>query len=590
MGELIKQNQPHWDHERIPNKQGCDSTGAVQVYEDGSACCFKCMTQLFPNPKKYNYFDFIGESKSTTSGFEDDEDDFADFDDEPTPKGKGDEKFLRRIREYEAAKYKPFPDRGISVSTAKFFGVKTDMAGNVFYPFYSKSTKELCGLKIRSPDKQFIIVGKVVGEDVLLFGAQKFKGGGKYCTTHEGEFDAMAGYEMNDSRFANISVPNGAASALKAIKFNIDYLEAFDKNVLAFDGDEPGRKAQQKCAPIFEPGTCLLMNYPEDQKDACEFSANNAGGIWKQLFWEASTYTPAGIVNLADDFESLFTRENRESIPSPWEGYDKKTRGFRYKELVTLTSGSGMGKSTVTRALCNHFLDSTDDNIGVLFLEEDKDRTRLGLMGYHIGLPLHLNEVFNETPREKIKEAFDATVGSGRMYAFNHFGSTQIDELLGRIRYLIKGLDCKWIILDHLSIVVSGIEGDDERKMIDVAMTKLRTLVEETGVGLILVSHLKRKGDGKAHEDGGQISLSHLRGSQAIAQLSDIVIGLERNQQTSDPILRNLTLMRILKNRYTGETGLATHLLYNLDTGRLAEVTPEDLEFMDADGSEDDDF
>ena len=54
---------------------------------------------------------------------------------------------------------------------------------------------------------------------------------------------------------------------------------------------------------------------------------------------------------------------------------------------------------------------------------------------------------------------------------------------------------------------------------------------------MILVSHLKRVGMGKSHEDGGQISLSHLRGSQAIAQLSDIVIGLERDQQAKNPII-----------------------------------------------------
>ena len=245
-----------------------------------------------------------------------------------------------------------------------------------------------------------------------------------------------------------------------------------------------------------------------------------------------------------------------------------------------------MGKSTVTRAIAHHLLDYTEDNIGVLFLEEDVDRTRLGIMGYHAGKALHLNEVFAECSREEIREAFDATVGSGRFFAFDHFGSTQIEALLARIRYLIKGLDCKWIILDHLSIVVSGIEGDDERKLIDLAMTKLRTLVEETGIGLILVSHLKRVGQGKAHEDGGQISLSHLRGSQSIAQLSDIVIGLERDQQDPDPIRANMTKMRILKNRYTGQVGLAANLLFNPDTGRLVEVNPEDMEFDD----DEDDF
>ena len=69
---------------------------------------------------------------------------------------------------------------------------------------------------------------------------------------------------------------------------------------------------------------------------------------------------------------------------------------------------------------------------------------------------------------------------------FDHWGSTSEDNLLGRIRYMAKGLDCKWIILDHLSIVVSDQDNGDERKAIDSIMTNLRKIVQETGSWLVL--------------------------------------------------------------------------------------------------------
>ena len=50
-------------------------------------------------------------------------------------------------------------------------------------------------------------------------------------------------------------------------------------------------------------------------------------------------------------------------------------------------------------------------------------------------------------------------------------------------------------------------------------------------------------------------NLGQLRGSAAIAQLSDSVIGLERNQQADTD--NNVTTVRVLKNRYSGETGTA---------------------------------
>ena len=104
-------------------------------------------------------------------------------------------------------------------------------------------------------------------------------------------------------------------------------------------------------------------------------------------------------------------------------------------------------------------------------------------------------------------------------------------------------------------------------------MTKLRSLVEQTGIGLLLVSHLRRPTGDRGHEDGKEVSLSHLRGSASIAHLSDSVVALERDQQAEDEVLANTTTIRILKNRYTGDTGIATHLFYDKDTGRMKEIT-----------------
>ena len=151
---------------------------------------------------------------------------------------------------------------------------------------------------------------------------------------------------------------------------------------------------------------------------------------------------------------------------------------------------------------------------------------------------------------------------------------------------MAQALECKWIFIDHLSILVSGQEEGDERKSIDVLMTKLRSLVEQTGIGLLLVSHLRRPAGDSGHENGKEITLSHLRGSASIAHLSDSVIGLERNQQAEGDEA-NTTVIRILKNRYTGETGVTSHLHYNKDTGRLTEVdNPFEAEYNNSNNEE----
>jgi twinkle protein len=133
-------------------------------------------------------------------------------------------------------------------------------------------------------------------------------------------------------------------------------------------------------------------------------------------------------------------------------------------------------------------------------------------------------------------------------------------------------LGCSFIILDHISIVVSGLDfgiGDNERQMIDRLLTKLRSLVEETGCGIQAIVHLKRKNQsrGRGYNEGGRISLSDLRGSGSLEQLSDAVIGMERDQQ--DEGLKHLSRLRVLKCRRTGDTGEADILEYSPMTGRL---------------------
>jgi twinkle protein len=79
---------------------------------------------------------------------------------------------------------------------------------------------------------------------------------------------------------------------------------------------------------------------------------------------------------------------------------------------------------------------------------------------------------------------------------------------------------------------------------------------------MFIVSHLKRPQQGKGHEDGKQVTLSDLRGSGSIAQLSDFVIGLERDQQSDGETKSDgETNVRVLKARYKGSsTGLAGRL------------------------------
>jgi twinkle protein len=355
---------------------------------------------------------------------------------------------------------------------------------------------------------------------------------------------------------------------LKDAKANYEYINSFENIVLCFDGDEAGKKAAKEVAELFG-SKCKIFKPDPEYKDACEWLADGKEAAFVSRWWAAEPFIPDGIVCGTGLWELVSKPMEAADCFYPWKGLNDITYGIRAGELVTFTAGSGLGKSQTLREIVWHLLQNCDDSIGLMFLEESVRKTSLSMMSLAADLPMHLpTTMVSDAIR---KDAFEKTLGTGRLYFFDHFGSTAIENIINRVKYMAKGLGCKYVFLDHLSIIVSSQDNGDERKAIDEIMTKLRMLVQETNIALVIVSHLKRPSD-KGHEEGAATSLAQLRGSAAIAQLSDMVVSLERNGQADDPIERNTTKVRVLKNRYSGQTGPACSLLYNKDTGRMFEI------------------
>ena len=466
---------------------------------------------------------------------------------------------------------KSIPDRGISQQTCEKYGVKQDNEQH-FYPYTDDAGGVVAAKVRRVADKTFSILGSF--KDARLFGQQLFHAGGKYITIYEGELDALAGYQLTGSQWPSVSIRNGAQAALKDCKAQYEWLNTFESIVICFDADEPGKKAAKEVAELFGQ-KAKIVKHLSGFKDACDYLVAGATKEFVNEWWRAEVYIPDGIISAASLWEEVIKPEAKAEAMYPWKGLNKLLYGMRPSELITVTAGSGLGKSQFLREILFNILNTTKWNIGGLFLEESTRKTARSIMSLHANKLLHLPDT--PTTEQELKDAFDATLGSNRIYLFDHFGSSDVDNIANRIRYMAKACDCRVIFLDHISIVISGQDNGDERKAIDNMMTKLRTLVQELEITLICVSHLRRPQGNQGHEDGGSVSLSQLRGSGAIAQLSDAVITLERNSMSQDPEIRHTTKVAVAKNRYNGLTGPACSLKYDMNTGRMIEVTLEAL-------------
>lgn len=519
----------------------CGSSDGRAAYDDGHTYCYVC-------PEETAY----GRPEGTSSYT-------------PTSAAPSSSSKLLPVGEFRA-----LGKRQLTEDTCKKFGytISKDRSGNTVQLANFRKDGKIIAQKVRGANKDFKFLGdtKAAG----LWGESLWKGNGKMLVITEGEIDCMTVSQLQGNKWPVVSLPQGTDksgnSAAKSVRKSLEFVSSFDKVILMMDMDEAGNAAAIAIAKLLKPGQAHIATLP--LKDPNECLLNGKGKDVVTAMWDAKPYRPDGIVNASTLWERVKKPKENNSFEYPWADLQTKTMGARKGELVVLTAGSGVGKSAVVREI-NHHLMSQGLTVGNLMLEENIERTALGYMGLELNHPLHLDR--GEFTEEQMHEAFVKTTGSGRLWLYDHFGSTSATNLLDRVRYLAVGCGCDFITLDHLSIAVSDAEANDtnldERKLIDMLMTKLRSLVEELGIGLFVISHLRRPQGDKGHEQGAQASLSQLRGSHSIAQLSDLVIGLERDQQ--DEETRNETTLRVLKNRFSGETGEAGTITYDPNTGRL---------------------
>lgn len=483
------------------------------------------------------------------------------------------------------------PERGLRKDVLDYYGVKTTVNTSTgacdehYYPIHANG--HLTGFKRRRvADKSFYTLGS--GKNADLFGQHLFPNSNTLLVV-EGELDALSAFQMckncskNNRPWKVVSLPFGADS--KSVKRNLEWLEGFQKIILALDADKPGQKASEEISEMLSPGKAYTVSWPTGMKDASDMLQAGREREFYNMLWEAAPRMPAGIVSGQETWTVLHNRPKKKSLPFPdgWEA-NGLTYGIRRGELDTWTSGSGSGKTQIMRELQYHILHQTDDNLGIIALEEPLADTVEGLMALYLEKRIQLPDVPYDT--EEYKKAWDFVAGSNRIHLYDHFGSTDADTLFNKIRYLAKGLDCKYIFLDHLSIVVSEFAAEgDERRQIDSIMTKLKHLTQELDIWIGLVVHLRKANGATSFEEGAVPSVDDLRGSGSIKQLSNSVYATARNQQHGDPYCRNTSSIHVLKCRYTGRTGPAGWLHFQEDTGRMLPVPDpeEDLALRSGD-------
>lgn len=391
----------------------------------------------------------------------------------------------------------------------------------------------------------------------------------------EGEGDCAAYYEVTGGKFPTVSLPNGAKGAEETIKAHYAWIAQFEKVVLVFDGDKTGREWVKRAAALLPPGKAFMgeVHGHKDARDA--LLAGDLKAI-TGAFWNAKAYRPDGIFRVSDLIE-----EARKPVQMgiPWWSPEltRWTFGRRPGELYTLGAGNSIGKTDWTTQSIAFDALVLGIMTAVIYLEQPPVETLKRLAGKKAGKPFHIPmEALEEHERytqDELDDALDDLEASPNLIFGGNFASTQWDEVESKIRYLVISEGVKIVYLDNLTALVDETK---ERESVEGIIKSMALLCQELQINIILLCHLATP-DGKSHEEGGQVSLKHFKGSRAMGAWPHYAFGLERNTQHPDKAMRNYSIFRCVKDRYTGRANGNTMCLhFNQASGQLSECEVPD--------------
>jgi twinkle protein len=401
-----------------------------------------------------------------------------------------------------------------------------------------------------------------------LFGQSLFPSGGKFITITEGEEDAMAAYQILKAASPSfepvvVSIVDGAASVEKCCKKAWEYINSFENIILSFDGDEAGIRAAEKISKLFNyrPKVILFSEAKKNKegawelKDANDYLKANRSRDFINMWWKADKMTPKGVLTMKSMWQHMIKKDSNTMVPYPWPGATKMLHGLITGHFVVIKAAPKVGKTQILKEIAYHIHTTSPHNVGLIFLENTKKEIGLGLCALHMNKPIKPWEIPDDLAA--LATAHEFLSQDDRITIFDPEDSRTVENIMAKILYFVKAHNCRYILLDHITMLSYQSGDDNERRFIDKLCADLKELTTSLDICIIAVTHVND--DGKA------------RGSRASAQLCDSTIMLERDKTSDDPIVKNTTKFIVEDNRW-GECGTACNLFYNQTDGRMTEL------------------
>lgn len=444
--------------------------------------------------------------------------------------------------------------RGIKGHVREFYGVKQYHTPNrVEYKYPSG------GIKTRYIDEKSFSAKGLHSDE--LFGMNHFPAGSsKYMVITEGEEDAMAAYQMlsvNGYTTPCVSLPTATPKKIiweKCFK----WLDSFEKIILSLDSDGKADHIKETLFDLF-PNKIYVMDHG-DVKDANDFLLQGKQKAYRDAWWKAKPYSPAGFVASVEDwFDALENETPYEYTPTPIKGFNEINRGLVKGGITVFKALPGTGKSSMLRMLQHDLVVSHGKTVAVLMMEEMKSTTGRAMATYELGKNVMTREDAerNGVSEAEVKEALRAVVGDRKFVSFDINPQNPIEDTLRQCKYAVAVYGAEYIFVDHLQRLAYLGGTENATSALTELGVKLTEFAKRKNVGIMCISHVNQDGKTKY--------------ASSIEEEAIMIIEMERDKQSDDPREQNTTYLNTSKNRPFALTGPCGMLMYDRETTMVSE-------------------
>lgn len=445
---------------------------------------------------------------------------------------------------------------------------------------------ELVNVKYRDGKKNFC---QEKDAEKIVFGMDHVPDDADTLIWVEGEVDKLS---LNEIGIWNVvSVPDGAPTPKEeggkvlplpddTPKFEfmancIDFINRFQRHVIAVDSDKPGRFLEDELARRIGRDRCLRVRWPNindvQLKDANEVLVQEGAQVVKECIENARPY-PIKSLFMANQYETNVLTIFRDGFPNGAKpGWPKIDELFQVLpgQLTVLTGYPSSGKSEFLDAMMINLAINDDWRFGICSFENTVTEHLIKLSEKYKGVPFWDGFGVGRMGEGDVQQALQWL--NDRFFFIRAEDETPtIDWVLEIARALVMRYGIRGLVLDpYNEFDHKRPKGVTETEYISSMLAKIKRFAAAHGIHVWFVAHPAKPM--KEYETSAP-TLYDIAGSAAWVNKADIGISVHRGFE-DDGTRSSETdiLVRKVRFKWVGRAGSA-RLAFDPATGRYKEV------------------